>query len=262
MRSRLAAVIALMVIAVPGTATASAVGRGERPKPSRAIGTRGMARLPAGTYRPLYSMPGEIEVRVAAFALDRRPVTRAEFLAFVRLHPAWRRDSVRPPLAEPAYLAQWPGVLDAGSGSDLQRPATGVSWFAATSYCAARGKRLPTLDEWEYAAAASVTRRDAIGDPAFRRMLLALYAARSRAQLPIAGSGAANAYGIRDLHGSAWEWTRDFNSSHRLYCASGAIGAADPTNYPAFMRSAFRAALTSRATLDGLGFRCAADQPV
>lgn len=259
MTSRRAAFIALIAVVVPSTATASA---GVRREVTPASGTRDMAQLPAGTYRPLYTAPGESAVRVGAFALDRRPVTRAEFLAFVRVHPDWRRGSVRPLHAEPSYLSQWPGVLDAGTGSDLQRPATEVSWFAATSYCAARGKRLPTLDEWEYAAAASDTRRDATADPAFRRALLRLYAARASARLPIAGSGAANAYGIRDLHGAAWEWTRDFNSSHRLYCASGAIGAADPTNYPAFMRSAFRSALTARATLDGLGFRCAADQPV
>ena len=259
MRSRDVAFIVLIAIAVPGTAMALA---GVRRETVRATGTRDMARLPAGTYRPLYNMPGEGAVRVAAFALDRRPVTRAEFLAFVSLHTAWRRGSVRPKLAEPSYLAQWPGVLDAGSGSDLQRPVTGVSWFAASSFCAARGKRLPTLVEWEYAAAASDTRRNAADDPAFRRRMLELYAARSSARLPIAGSGAANVYGIRDLHGSAWEWTHNFNSSHSLYCASGAIGAADPTNYPAFMRSAFRAALTARATMDGLGFRCAADQPV
>ncbi|MEO7711337.1 MAG: formylglycine-generating enzyme family protein [Gemmatimonadaceae bacterium] len=259
MRSRLAAFLALFVMALPGTAMALAGVRRESVRPTS---TRHMARLPAGTYRRLHTMPGEGAVRVAAFALDRLPVTRAEFLEFVRRHPTWRRDSVGALLAERSYLAQWPGVLDAGSGRDLQRPVTGVSWFAATSYCAARGKRLPTLDEWEYAAAASATRPDATGDPAFRRALLGLYAARSPARLPIAGSGAANVYGIRDLHGAAWEWTRDFNSSHRLYCASGAIGAADPTNYPAFMRSALRAALTARATLDGLGFRCAADQPV
>ena len=259
MRSRHAAFITLISIVVSSTASASA---GERNAPRRATGTRDMARLPAGTYRPLHTLPGHGAVRVAAFALDRRPVTRADFLAFVRLHTSWRRGSVRPLLAEPSYLAQWPGVLDAGRGSDLQRPVTGVSWFAASSFCAASGKRLPTLDEWEYAAAASNTRRNSADDPAFRRKMLELYAARSSARLPIAGSGAANVYGIRDLHGSAWEWTRNFNSSHILYCASGAIGAADPTNYPAFMRSAFRAALTARATMDGLGFRCAADQPV
>ena len=259
MQSRQVVFIALIAIAVPGTAMASAGVRGE---PVRPTGTRDMARLPAGTYRPLHTMPGDDAVHVAAFALDRRPVTRAEFLAFVRLNPAWRRGSVRPLVAEPSYLAQWPGVLDAGSGRDLQLPVTGVSWFAAASFCADRGKRLPTLIEWEYAAAASDTRRNSADDPAFRRKMLAIYAARSSTRLPIAGSGAANVYGIRNLHGSAWEWTHTFNSRHSLYCASGAIGAADPTNYPAFMRSAFRAVLTARATMDGLGFRCAADQPV
>lgn len=265
MRSHHVAFIALMTIAVPGTAMALAgAGRGS----VRPTGTRDMARLPAGTYRPLYAMPTDAAVRVASFALDRRPVTRAEFLAFVRVHSSWRRGTVRALHAEPSYLAQWPGVLDAGSGINLQRPVTGVSWFAAKSYCAAKGKRLPTLDEWEYAASASDTRRNAAADPGFRRKMLGLYAARASGRLPIAGSGAANFYGIRDLHGSAWEWTLDYESNHLLYCASGAsgargaIGAADPTNYPAFMRAAFRGALTARATMDGLGFRCAAEHPV
>ena len=43
-------------------------------------------------------------------------------------------------------------------------PSTQVSWFAARAYCASLGKRLPTVDEWEYAAAASERRTDATDD--------------------------------------------------------------------------------------------------
>ena len=275
MRTRHVALVALLAVVVPTAAFASVPTRRE----GRRSDASAMARIPTGEYRPLYAAPGADRVRVAAFALDRRPVSRADFLAFVREHPEWRRGGVRPRLAEPSYLADWPGALDAGSRADLQRPVTAVSWFAAKAYCAARGKRLPTLDEWEYAAAASETRRDASADPAFGRRLLALYAARSSAPLPVAGSGVANVYGVRDLHGSAWEWTLERNSTvvaddsrvsggapdardHRLYCASAAIGAADPANYPAFLRAAVRAGLTARTTLGGLGFRCAANVPV
>ena len=80
-----------------------------------------------------------------------------------------------------------------------------------------------------------------------------------------------NVYGIRGLHDGPWEWVEDFNSvlvsddsrgsgarSHQLYCASAAIGAADPRNFPAFLRYAVRAGATPRTSLENLGFRCAA----
>jgi formylglycine-generating enzyme required for sulfatase activity len=100
--------------------------------------------------------------------------------------------------------------------------------------------------------------------------LVSLYATRPR-PLPPVDSGTVNVHGVRGLHGLAWEWVADFNSvlvsddsrgvggrDHDLFCASAAIGAADPTNYPAFLRYAIRAGLTGRTTLETLGFRCAA----
>ncbi len=151
------------------------------------------------------------------------------------------------------------------------------------AYCAAADRRLPTVDEWEYAATASETtsemRRSASADRAFRRRLLALYAARKPERPPVVGSTFTNAFGVTDLHGVVWEWTLDFNSvvvgddsraagsgqdarDHHLFCASAAIGASDPANYPAFVRFAVRAGLTARSTVGGVGFRCAADLPV
>lgn len=230
----------------------------------------GMVRLPAGSYLPLYRAPGEGRVRVTAFAIDRDAVTNADFLAFVRAQPAWRRGRVRPVFAERGYLAEWRADLEPGDAG-LRRPVSSVSWFAARAYCAAQGKRLPTVDEWEYAAAASETHRDAAREPAFVRTLLARYAAHRPDSL-------RNAYGVRALHGGPWEWTLDFNSvlvsddsrglgaggderDHGLFCASAAIGATDPSNHPAFLRYAFRAGLTGRTTARTLGFRCAADLP-
>ena len=228
------------------------------------------ARIPGGTYRPLYDR-GDGPVRVAPFSLDRHPVTRGEFLAFVRADSAWRRDRVRPVFADGRYLESWPGPLDAGRGDDLRRPVTHVSWFAARAYCAWRGRRLPSTDEWELAAAASATRRDASRDEVETQRLVSLYA-RPRAQTPPpVGGTPANAYGVRDLHGLVWEWTRDFNGvmvsddsrgtaarDTRLFCAGGVVGATNPRNYPAFLRYAFRAGLEARATIGSLGFRCAA----
>ena len=232
---------------------------------------QGMVVLPSGSYTPLYQTAGGARVHVARFALDRAPVTRGDYLRFVESHPSWRRSTVDAALAEGGYLDSWRGDLDAGGSGDLRRPVTGVSWFAASAYCAAVGKRLPTVDEWEYAGAASETDRDAAWKPAFMRRLLDLYASRATNDLPTRGF--TNAYGVSGMHGGAWEWTSDFDGNlpsghshhaaheHDPSCAGAAIGAPDPTNYPAFMRFAFRSALTRRTTLRSLGFRCAASAP-
>jgi sulfatase modifying factor 1 len=230
----------------------------------------GMARIPGGRLAPQFSSGGGA-VSVHAFALDRYPVTRAEYLAFVRAHPRWRRGQLPRALAGSGYLAEWPGALDAGSGEDLRRPVTEVSWFAARGYCAAEGKRLPTTAEWELAAQASESSADASRDAAFTARLLRLYTRRSGPPGPV-GSTFRNAFGVYDLHGLVWEWTLDFNNllvsddsratgarDHALFCAAGVIGARDPANYPAFMRYGVRAALEGRTTAGGLGFRCAQD---
>ena len=235
-----------------------------------------MAHLPAGSYQPLYGARGNAAVAVASFWLDREPVTQGDFLAFVEATPSWRRSAVGPLFADAHYLSSWNADLDVGTAIDLRRPVTDISWFAAKAFCKARGKRLPTLDEWEYAAAASETRADAARDTDFARRLLALYAKRSaNGVLPTVGTGFRNLYGVRDLHGLAWEWTADVNEvigpagtspapsgakapRYMASCASAAIGAADPSNYPAFMRYSFRSGLTSRSTIRTLGFRCAA----
>ena len=235
----------------------------------------GMARIPAGSYVPLYaSEPGK-PAAVGAFQLDRNAVTRREYLGFIRTNAMWQRGRPAAVYADAGYLADWPGPLDFGSATPADRPITSVSWFAARAYCESKGKRLPTVDEWEYAAAASEKKRDATRDPLFIRRLLDLYSARSANPAPAAHPGFRNIYGVNDLHGSAWEWTEDFNSvlvsgdsreaggtskhtDFRAVCAGGAIGASDPANYPAFLRFAFRAALNGRSNVRALGFRCAA----
>jgi sulfatase modifying factor 1 len=274
---RLRSVLALSALVLAPLASAAAEGRTAEARMAEArmaearMAEARMVRIPAGVYRPLYGRPDDPMTRVAAFRLDRDAVTRGDFLEFVRARPEWRRAAVRPLFAQrDGYLAEWQGDLDAGDAATLRQPVTGVSWFAARAYCEARGGRLPTVAEWEYAAAASTSHRDAARDGDFVQRLVSLYASRPR-PLPPVDSGAVNAYGVRGLHGLAWEWVADFNSvlvsddsrgvggrDHDLFCASAAIGALDPSNYPAFLRYALRAGLSGRSTLQTLGFRCAA----
>lgn len=226
--------------------------------------------IPAGSYTPLYGSVGDAPMHVDAFRLDRDPVSRGAYLEFVRRNPQWRRSAVRPVYASRAYLADWRDDFDAGNEQELGRPVSGVSWFAARAFCSSHGGRLPRMAEWEYVASANANKRDAARDPRFVQALVSLYATRSTPR-PQAAVADVNAFGVRGLHGVGWEWVEDFNSvlvsddsrgigaaDHDMFCASAAIGAVDPRNYPAFLRHAVRAGLNGRSTLGTLGFRCAA----
>ena len=63
------------------------------------------AHVGPGTYRPVFpASPAEQTVEVAAFWLDREPVTNADFRAFVAAHPEWSREHVKPIFVDASYL--------------------------------------------------------------------------------------------------------------------------------------------------------------
>ena len=208
-------------------------------------------------------------VDVAPFRLRTLPVTNAEFLAFVHANPEWRRDRVAPILADSRYLSHWSSPEELGDDAAARQPVTRVSWFAAQAYCASEGARLPTWHEWEYAAAADADRHDARSDPAWRENILAWYARPSNVPLPDVG-GAANAYGVRDLHGLVWEWVDDYNallvaSDSRdqddpdvlKFCGAGALSLQEKENFAVLMRVAMLSSLHAAGTTNNMGFRCA-----
>lgn len=225
-----------------------------------------MMKVPGGSYESFYRTEADPPVRVAPFRIDELPVTNGEFLSFVEANPRWRRSQAPKLLAEPSYLSHWAGDLDLGDALPEQ-PVTFVSWFAARAYCESLGKRLPTEAEWELAAAPR--KGSAEEDEEVRRRILAFYA-RPRSQLPRVGSTPANQFGIRDLHGVQWEWVEDWNSTlptaegrragdrdSGAFCGGAAALAKDASDYPTFMRFAFRSSLEGRHALHHLGFRCA-----
>ena len=147
-------------------------------------------------------------VRVPPFRMMTRPVTNAEFLAFVKLHAQWQRGRVATVFANDGYLAHWASAMRVDASQSLQ-PVTRVSWYAAAAYCEAQGARLPRWVEWEYVAAADATRRDARRDPKWREQILAWYSRPSSSALPAVDTEAPNVYGVRALHGVVWEWVDD-----------------------------------------------------
>jgi formylglycine-generating enzyme len=233
----------------------------------------GMVLLPAGSYVPLFRGDTDPkEIAVGPFLLDVFPVTNGDYLEFVAANPKWRRSAVKRLFADENYLKQWTGDLEVGPFVNSNAPVTHVSWFAAKAYCAWKGKRLPTTAEWEYAARASPTRVDGEKDADFNKQVLAWYAEPSAATLAYVGQRRPNIFGIHDLHGLVWEWVADFNTAmvtgdargdtgleRQLFCGNGSQGASNRSNYPAFMRYAFRSSLKANYTVQNLGFRCAKD---
>jgi formylglycine-generating enzyme required for sulfatase activity len=173
--------------------------------------------------------------------------------------------------AEQRYLSQWQSATTLGVDALPTQPVTQVSWFAAQAFCASENARLPTWNEWEFAAAADATRTDARKDPTWREQILSWYSRPSTAPLPFVGS-AQNFYGVRDLHGLVWEWVEDFNAllvasdsrdqndPDRLkFCGAGALNLRDRENYAVLMRIAMLSAMKAADTTTNLGFRCAKD---
>jgi sulfatase modifying factor 1 len=245
-----------------------------------------MVEVPGGVYRPLYresalnplrdsnQAAGSKSQPVAGFYLDAFAVTNSQFLEFVDEVPRWRRSRVAPLFADAGYLRAWESDASAGPNAPARSPVVGVSWFAARAYCKAKGKRLPTTAQWEYAATASETVADGTVDPAFAERILNWYAKPASSVLPAVGSVYRNAWGVHDMHGLVWEWTRDFGTAlvtgesrgdssleRRQFCGAASIGASDFKDYAAFMRYAFRSSLNADYTVSSLGFRCARDLP-
>ncbi|WP_413569726.1 formylglycine-generating enzyme family protein [Bdellovibrio sp. HCB117] len=223
--------------------------------------------IPAGEFK-MPAVLSKKSIPVKAFYLDRDPVTNKEFLEFIKLNPEWAKSKTKRIFADKNYLNHWSHDFSYEDSRYDKMPVVQVSWYAARSYCFWKGGRLPTIAEWEYVALFPFP-----GGPPLQSLILEWYGKSSEWPLPAVMSGRANSAGIYDLHGLIWEWVEDFNSSlvtgesradsaldKNLFCGAGSAGAADPSDYAAFMRYAFRSSLKAAYTVQNLGFRCAQDK--
>lgn len=226
-----------------------------------------MVPIKGGTYTPLYGRDS-LKVTISDFEMDVYPVTNKEYLGFVKKHPKWQRSQVKKLFADGNYLFTWTSDTILGKTQSIKAPITNISWFAANSYCECQGKRLATIDEWEYVAMANKTMPDARKLKTYNEYILGWYEKPKTFNNPI-GSTFKNYWNVYDLHGLVWEWTLDFSSvlvsgesrkdvdnDSNLFCGSAAIGATDLMNYAAFMRYATRGSLKAKYAMKNLGFRC------
>ncbi len=145
----------------------------------------------------------ERQVVLASYAMDLTPVTNAEYARFLKTSGYQPRDSSN-------FLKHWRGGAPL-SGHE-EHPVVYVDINDTRAYAKWAGKRLPTEEEWQFAAQGHDGRKFSWGN-----------------QPPKAGDSLCNGYGagttpvkqflagrsqfgIWDLCGNTWEWTESERS--------------------------------------------------
>ena len=218
------------------------------PAPAATVGE--MVRIAAGSFQ-MGSSDGQPDekpvhrVQVAAFDMDLTEVTVAAYKACV--------ESQKCTYPDLDHFCNWDRT-----GKE-NHPINCLDWDQATAYCAAVGKRLPTEEEWEYAARGTDGRPYPWGDPPAPPNLC-----QGR---PTAGTCPADAvpvdspFGLRGMAGNVWEWTssgyseaygKKRETERRVY-----RGGSFYEEKLEHMRATTRNRRTTNTAFDYIGFRCA-----
>jgi formylglycine-generating enzyme required for sulfatase activity len=140
-----------------------------------------------------------------------------------------------------------------GVSGKENHPINCVDWQQATDFCSSTGKRLPTEQEWEYAARYDDSRDYPWGSAA-PSATLANYSSN------VGGTTAVGSYpsgasklGIQDLAGNVWEWTSTwYTSGTSRVLRGGSWSYAEST-----LRAAYRFGYSPSNRHSLIGFRCA-----
>lgn len=260
---------------------------------------RTMVLVPGGDYpigtddrRMAYDNERPLHVvRLERFRIDAAPVTNGSFLEFMldggyRRRELWSDDGwcwlqesgVRHP---GGWLANGDGWLERSFGRvaplDPTRPVVHVSWYEADAFARWAGKRLPTEQEWEVAAAIDpergIARRYPWGDAAPTHEHANLDQ-RLFAPMPIGAYPRGRSFfGCEQMIGDVWEWTasdfapypgfvafpyREYSEVHFGHGYKVLRGGSFVTR-PVAIRNTFRNWDLPQRRQIFAGFRCAAD---
>jgi len=227
-----------------------------------------------------------VPTQVGDFWIDRTEVTNAQFSAFVQatghVTDAERQggaavftvptaDAMRKrPLAWWAFVkgANWqhPHGADSSLHGKAQYPVVLVSRADALAYARWLGRDLPTEAEWEFAAKAGQEGPQLDAAPRTRQgKPAANYWQGNFPMLDTAEDGypgmapvgcfAPNAWGLYDMIGNAWEWTKDrYSGPHQSHANGDPAQAQGQPSRPVNAN-----APQAKAVIKGGSFLCSPD---
>ena len=186
-------------------------------------------------------------VTVAAFEIDATEVTVATYRRCV--------DAGRCRPVPRGKTCSW------SSTQHDDHPINCVSWFDADAYCKSVGKRLPTEEEWEYAARGAAGRTYPWGEaPVEQRACWKRWAEREGTCRIGSHASGDSPEGVHDMAGNVWEWTAsawsaDYKSPRdgsRKVMRGGGWGDSLSEN----LRASSRGSRPTEHRSDTVGFRC------
>jgi formylglycine-generating enzyme required for sulfatase activity len=243
------AVVTMVGIAKLMESSRGATGASATPPAANSDTAAGTARAPATNIPAGKVTLGETHAtsEIAAFWMDTTEVTTAAYAACVASGTCTKADTG--------------GDCNAGAANRENHPINCVSWNQAKAYCEAQGQRLPTEEEWEYAATGGDGRTYPWGNDAPSDQLCwdgegnDLGKANRQSTCAVGSYPSGNSpFGLADMSGNVWEWTSSAYNSSSLVLRGGGW------NYrvaPSHVRSAFRGSGDPAVQVDYLGFRCA-----
>lgn len=227
----------LAVAAVPESAPASAQGGSHE----------GMVHVPGGVFTMGTddSLPNEGPPRratVASFWLDQREATVADYARCMQAKACTATTTAK-------VHCNLEHI-----GTQPDHPINCITWDQAAAYCAWRGKRLPTEQEWERAARGDDARRFPWGADAPRSNVC--WKRGEEGTCAVGTSlGDKSPYGILDMGGNVHEWTSTEYRDGRVI-----RGGSWYVDTDTLMRATWRDGIRPTDPSSSLGVRCAASE--